>query len=271
MTITVTSFASGSSGNALLVRTACAALLIDCGIAQRTLERFLAHDGLAASDLTAILLTHEHGDHTLCAGPLARRHRIPIVANRPTLDALGSELDGVQLVDLGIGQGMQLGDCTVQSFAVSHDAAAPVGYRLQANGWCVGIAIDLGCWGDEVAEGLAPADLVVIEANHDREKLRSAPYTWPVKQRIFGAQGHLDNVDAGNLLAQLGRAPRKRTAWLAHLSEQANSPTLATRVVANVLALAEARGISLAALPRRAPLTWHSDRHLAQTSMFDDF
>lgn len=269
MSVTVTSFASGSSGNALLVRTAGAALLIDCGIAQRTLERLLAHDGLKPADLTAILLTHEHGDHTLCAGPLARRHGIPIVANRPTLDALGAALDGVTLVDLGVGQGMQLGDCAVQSFAVSHDAAAPVGYTLRAGGWCVGVAIDLGCWGDEVAEGLECADLVVIEANHDREKLRSAPYTWPVKQRIFGTHGHLDNIDAGNLLARLSRAARKRTAWLAHLSEQANSPTLATRVVGNVLALAEARTITLAALPRRAPLTWHSDRHLAQLSMFD--
>ena len=65
MSIRVISFASGSSGNALLVRTPCAAVLIDCGIAQRTLERYLAHEGLRPSDLAAILLTHEHGDHTL--------------------------------------------------------------------------------------------------------------------------------------------------------------------------------------------------------------
>jgi len=269
MPIHVTSFASGSSGNALLVRTSQAALLIDCGIPQRALERFLAHGGLRPGDLTAILLTHEHGDHTHCAGPLARRHGIPIVANRPTINALGVVLDGVQLLELGVGGGLTLGGCAVQSFAVPHDAAAPVGYTLRAEGWCVGVAIDLGCWNDEIAEGLAPADLVVIEANHDREKLRAAPYSWPIKQRIFGATGHLDNVDAGNLLARLAQDGRKRTAWLAHLSEQANSPALATRVVGNVLSLAGARDCTLAALPRRAPLAWESDRHLAQLSMFD--
>lgn len=269
MPIHVTSFASGSSGNALLIRTSQAALLVDCGIAQRTLERFLAHDGLRPCDLTAILLTHEHGDHTHCAGPFARRHGIPVVANGPTIQAIGAALDGVRVHELAVGGGLVLNGCGLQSFAVPHDAAAPVGYTVRAEGWCVGIAIDLGSWNDEVAEGLAPADLVVVEANHDREKLRAAPYTWPVKQRIFGEMGHLDNVDAGNLLARLAQDGRKRTAWLAHLSEQANSPTLATRVVGNVLSLAGASNMTLAALPRRAPLAWESDRHLAQMSMFD--
>lgn len=269
MSMHVTSFASGSSGNALLVRTSETALLVDCGIAQRTLERFLAHDGMRPSDLSAILLTHEHGDHTHCAGPFARRHNIPVVANRPTIHAMGAALDGVRLLELGVGGGLTVGGCALQTFAVPHDAAAPVGYTLRAEGWCVGIAIDLGCWNDEVAAGLAPADLVVVEANHDREKLRTAPYSWPVKQRIFGEMGHLDNVDAGKLLARIAQDGRKRTAWLAHLSEQANSPDLAKRIVGNVLSLAGARNVSLHALPRRAPLAWASDRHLAQMSMFD--
>lgn len=264
MSVRVTSFASGSSGNALLVRTPGAALLIDCGIAQRTLERQLAHAGLRASDLAAIVLTHEHGDHSLCAGPLARRHGVPIVANRLTIDALGGAIAGVQLRELGIGSGLTLGDCAIHSFAVSHDAAAPVGYTLRADGWCIGVAIDLGCWNDEVVAGLAQADLLVVEANHDREKLRAAPYTWPIKQRIFGAFGHLDNIDAGNLLARVATDGRKRTAWLAHLSEQANSPTLALRVVNNVLSLAGARDVRVSALPRRAAMTWESDRHFAQ-------
>ncbi|MBC8159952.1 MAG: MBL fold metallo-hydrolase [Roseiflexaceae bacterium] len=269
MSIRVTSFASGSSGNALLVRTPGAAFLVDCGIPQRTLERFLARDGLCPADLSAILLTHEHGDHTQCAGPFARRHGLPIIANRPTLDALGVALDGVATREIGVGSGALLGDCAITSFRVSHDAAAPVGYTLRAGGWTVGVAIDLGCWDDEVVHGLSCADLIVLEANHDREKLHAAPYTWPIKQRIFGALGHLDNVDAGSLLARLACDGRKRTAWLAHLSEQANSPGLATRVVQNVLSLAGARPVTVAALPRRTPMCWDSDTHLAQLSLFD--
>lgn len=270
MTIYVTSFASGSSGNALLVRTPGVALLVDCGIAQRTLERHLAHEGLRPADLTAILLTHEHGDHTHCAGPFARRHGLTVVANGPTLAALGPALAGVRTAELAVGGSAALGDCLVQSFAVCHDAAAPVGYTLRAEEGCVGVAIDLGCWDDAVAAALAPADMVVLEANHDRERLRIAPYTWPVKQRIFGRLGHLDNIDAGQLLARVASDGRRRTAWLAHLSEQANSPGIAEQAVAGVLALAGVRGVSVKAMPRRQPLRWASDQLMAQRSMFDE-
>ena len=264
----VTSLASGSSGNALLVQADGGALLIDCGLPQRRIERHLAHAGLCPADLTAILLTHEHGDHTLSAGPLARRHALPIVANRATADALGGAIAGAELRTLPVGATAELGPFQVRSFAVPHDAAAPVGYCIRAGAWCVGLAIDLGSWDDTVVAGLRDADLVVIEANHDREKLRVAPYDWAVKQRIFGPRGHLDNVDAGALLARLGADGRRRTAWLAHLSERANSPMLALNIVGNVLAMATVACFDLHALPRSAPLTWESDRLLRQLELF---
>jgi phosphoribosyl 1,2-cyclic phosphodiesterase len=268
MTLRVTSLASGSSGNALLVQAGIAALLVDCGLPQRAIERQLRHAGLAPADLAAILLTHEHGDHALSAAPFARRHGVPLLANQPTADALGPLGAGVALHILPTGAATELAGFVVRSFPVPHDAAEPVGYSIQAGRWCVGIAIDLGSWDSHVLDGLAPADLVVVESNHDRERLRAAPYGWPIKQRIFGMHGHLDNVDAGGLLARLGADGRRRTAWLAHLSEQANSPRIAIDVVSGVLALAEVRCISLHALPRRAPLTWESDRHVEQLELF---
>jgi len=268
MTIRVTSIASGSSGNALLIQRGGTALLVDCGLPQRAIERQLRYAGLHPSDLSAILLTHEHGDHALSAGPLARRYGIPVVANRPTAAALGHTLDGVAVRSLDTGATAEIGAFAVQSFLVPHDAAEPVGYTIRADGWCVGIAVDLGSWDNAVLDGLMPADLVVLEANHDRERLRSAPYSWPIKQRIFGPRGHLDNVEAGSLLARLCAAGRRRTAWLAHLSEHANSPKIAVDVVCGVLALAEVRCASISALPRRAPLSWESDRHLEQLELF---
>lgn len=269
MTIRVTSLGSGSSGNALVIHAGGRALLVDCGLPQRTVERHLRQAGLAPSDLAAILLTHEHGDHTLSAGPLARRYGIPVVANRPTADALGPALAGVELIELPVGGALTLGDYGVQSFPVPHDAAAPVGYTVRADGWCVGLAVDLGTWDDCVLAGLAPADLVVVESNHDRERLRLAPYQWPVKQRIAGPLGHLDNMAAGELLARLGADGRRRSAWLAHLSEQANSPEIALKIVRLALSLAQVHYVGVSALPRRAPLTWESDRNLAQASLWE--
>jgi phosphoribosyl 1,2-cyclic phosphodiesterase len=268
MTIRVTSLASGSSGNALLIQTDGAALLIDCGLPQRVIERHLSHAGLRPADLTAIVLTHEHGDHVLSAGPLARRHGIPIVANSATAAALGGALSGVERLNLAVAGTIALGPFDVRSFAIPHDAAAPVGYCIQADGWCVGVAIDLGSWDDGVLDSLRAADLVVLEANHDRERLRLAPYDWAVKQRIYSRLGHLDNMEAGALLARLGADGRRRTAWLAHLSERANSPQIATRIVSTVLSMAQVACIDIHALPRRAALTWESDRHFQQMELF---
>ena len=268
MTICVTSLASGSSGNALLIQADGAALLIDCGLPQRVIERHLGHAGLRPADLTAILLTHEHGDHVLSAGPLARRHGIPIVANAGTAAALGGALSGVERLNLAVGGTIALGPFDVRSFAVPHDAAAPVGYCIQAEGWCVGLAIDLGSWDDGVLDSLRAADLVILEANHDRERLRLAPYDWAVKQRIYSRLGHLDNMEAGALLARLGADGRRRTAWLAHLSERANSPQIATKIVSTVLSMAQVACIDIHALPRRAALSWESDRHFQQMELF---
>ena len=270
MKLTVTSLASGSSGNALLVQNGTTALLVDCGLSQRAIERALAHASLSPTELTALLLTHEHGDHAGCAGPFARRYGIPVLTNASTAMALHSVLAGVQLELLDTGTETELGCFHVRSFSIAHDAADPVGYVIRAGPYCVAVAIDMGSWEPDVAQALASADLVVVEANYDHERLRLAPYDWSVKQRIYGPRGHLDNIEAGRLLARIGADGRQRTAWLAHISQQANTPEIATRIVRGVLSMADVRCIRVQALPRRAPLHWASDTLVEQLSMFGD-
>lgn len=270
MTVTVTSLASGSSGNALLVQAAGAALLVDCGLPQRTIERQLRYAGMEPASLTAILLTHEHSDHACSAGPLARRWGLPVVCNSPTRTALAAHLDGVAVEELEAGGSGRIGPFLVTSFLLPHDAAAPVGYLLDAGGCKIGLAVDLGSWGETVVEGLRPADLLVVEANHDREKLLASPYPWGIRQRIMGPLGHLDNVQAGSLLASVGADGRTRDVWLAHLSEHTNSPTIAIRAVGTTLKMAGVRSMRLAALPRRQALRWSSDCMLMQQSLFGD-
>lgn len=273
MALTVTAFASGSSGNALLVQSGDKAILVDCGIALRTLERHITYRGVEPKRLLAVLLTHEHGDHALSAAAFARRHGVPVVCNSETLAAMGDELAGLAVEELPVGQRASLGPFDLRSFALPHDAAAPVGYRISAGGATAALAIDLGSWDRTVVEGLAGADLMVVEANHDRERLMIAPYPWAIRQRIYGPLGHLDNVQAGELLARACSRGGDQEVWLAHLSEQSNSPGLAASGVQRVLSLAGVAHPRITALPRRtrpelrnAPV-WHSEARSAVQQM----
>jgi phosphoribosyl 1,2-cyclic phosphodiesterase len=266
MTLTVTSLASGSSANALLVRCNDAAILVDCGLSLRALEGLLRYQGLAPAQLRALLLTHEHGDHALSAAALARRYGVPVLCNAATRAALGAELDGLPVELLPVGELAALGPFELCSFRVAHDAADPVGYRISAAGATLALAIDLGSWTQTTVAALRGADLIVLEANHDRERLRAAPYPQAIQQRICSRLGHLDNLQAGELLAQACTAPCD--VWLAHLSEQCNTPRIATAGVRRVLELAGLTGFRLSALPRRAARgpagtpTWRSDERL---------
>jgi phosphoribosyl 1,2-cyclic phosphodiesterase len=274
VSLAVTALASGSSGNALLLSCGGDALLVDCGIPLRTLEGLLRYQGLEAKQIRAVVLTHEHGDHAFSAAALARRHGVPVLANAATRAALADELAGLPVEDLPVGQLAAVGPFELRSFRVPHDAADPVGFRIRAGGSTVAVAVDLGSWSEEVAAELCGADLLVVEANHDRELLRASPYPRDIRQRIFGPRGHLDNVQCGELIARVcGDVPCD--VWLAHLSQQTNTPQVALAGVRRVLGLAGLRGARLAALPRRAARgpggapTWRSeDRLLVQQSLF---
>lgn len=274
MSLAITSLASGSSGNALLVRSGHAAILIDCGLPLRTLEGLLRYQGLEPRQLAALVLTHEHGDHAFSAAALARRHRIPVLANAATRDALADELGDLPAETLPVGQLAAVGPFELRSFRVPHDAADPVGLRVSAGGATLAVAVDLGSWDAAVAEQLCGVDLLVVEANHDRELLRAAPYPFPIQQRIFGPLGHLDNVQCGELIARVCRET-PCDVWLAHLSQQTNTPQVALAGVRRVLGLAGLRDLRLTALPRRsakglggAP-SWRSeDRLLVQQRLF---
>jgi len=265
LSLAVTALASGSSGNALLVQAAGAALLVDCGLSLKASERYLRQRGVEPRDLAAVLLTHEHSDHSHSAGALCRRYGVPLVCNTPTLEALGAAAAGVPLRLLDAAGCAEIAGLAIQGFAVPHDAAAPLGFLLSHAGWTVGVALDLGSWDEALAEALGPADLLIVEANHDRERLLASPYPWGIKQRIMSPLGHLDNLSAGELLARIGTDGRPRNAWLGHLSEHANSPAIALRSVQACLRLAGVSTLTLAIAARDRPsISWSSDTCLRQ-------
>jgi phosphoribosyl 1,2-cyclic phosphodiesterase len=270
MDLNVTSLASGSSGNAFLVETTGHALLVEAGLSMRALERHLRMRGIEPASLSGIVVTHEHHDHAQAAGPLARRYGIPLISSAGTAQALATDWKGldVRTVD---EEGVTVGDADIWGVPLPHDAAQPLGLLLAHGGYTLGLAIDLGHVPPYLAGVLAAADLVIVEANHDRERLMQAPYTWPIKNRIMSQLGHLSNTEAAHLLAEIGTDGRKRTAWLAHLSERANDhPQGVMRLIDNYLRMSGVTTMQLdIALRNRPSAAWRSGHTLEQRTIFD--
>ena len=232
---------SGSCGNAIYVECAGVHFLIDCGLSGIRIKRGLAMEGFDVSNLSFILLTHAHFDHTSGIGVMARRHHIPIYASTGTwnyirrderLGKIDSDLRCPFRRDPKISclpPGM-----TITAFSTPHDAADSVGYRIECDGRSAAIATDLGYVSLEVKSALLGADLVLIESNYDPDMLWNSSYPLDLIERIEGNRGHLSNAAAGKFAVELVKSGTKKI-YLGHLSQENNTPRLARSTVADEL------------------------------------
>jgi len=109
-------------------------------------------------------------------------------------------------------------------------------------------------------EMMIHADLLIIEANHDRQRLLSGPYPYIVKQRILSNLGHLSNDQAAEALLHTWRPDSIRWVWLSHLSLVNNTPAIAIDIVRSRIEFAQANPaqVHLTTLPPGIGSTWDS-------------
>jgi phosphoribosyl 1,2-cyclic phosphodiesterase len=296
----VVSLGSGSSGNALLVEAGPngrTKILVDAGFSERILRERLHSVGVSISQIQNILITHEHADHILGLATIMKRYATPVVADPRTLTAIeevftagilrsesgalvssGTE-DGTDSIehlfvedmsshhsvrdnsiDLAVGTRCMLGDIEVVSFPVSHDAVAPCGYLLSAGGCRVCVVIDSGEVTPIMVEAMNQADLLILESNHDRERLLRGPYPYPLKQRILSSTGHLSNDQAAVAVLRTWRTDAVRWLWLSHLSRTNNTPKLALQSMCSRIQTAGASlaQIHISVLPHTMGGIWDS-------------
>lgn len=230
MTVSVRSLGSGSSGNSIVVESAGVSLLIDCGLSATAIGRGLKTSGASIEALTAVLISHEHIDHVRGL-PRVLKHEVPLLTTRGTHSAL--DITGAVFHPFKIALPFALrSDVTITAIGVSHDAAEPCGFHIEISGSRITILTDLGSPDDALCEWIAESDLIILEANHDREMLVRGPYPLQLKKRVLSPVGHLSNDDCGKLLRRaLQDTRRSRTIWLAHLSEINNRPEVAEATV----------------------------------------
>lgn len=229
------SITSGSSGNCICVGSDQTTILIDAGISGKRIECGLNSIDMTTKDVDGILITHEHSDHIQGVGVLARRYGIPIYTTAGTKEAILSnkcmgKISEDLFHEIQPDHVFTIGDLEVSPFAVSHDAAQPVGYRINQNGHSIAVATDLGHYDDYIVKHLQNLDVLLLEANHDVNMLQVGAYPYYLKRRILGDRGHLSNETAGRLLCRLLH-DKMKSILLGHLSKENNYEALAFETV----------------------------------------
>ena len=247
------SLGSGSRGNATLVECQTTLVMIDCGFSCRETERRMARLGRHPAELTALLVTHEHGDHVRGVAPLARKYGFPVWLTRGTRHML-RDTDMPKLLSFDAATRIDIGELQIQPFTVPHDAREPCQFSVQAGGRRLGMLTDAGRMTPHIVESLTACDALLLECNHDAAMLAGGPYSRSLKQRVGGPLGHLSNAQAADLLERLDTS-RLQHLVAAHLSDKNNHPRLARAELAKVLDC-EADWIAVA--EQEAGLDWRS-------------
>jgi phosphoribosyl 1,2-cyclic phosphodiesterase len=220
MAVQLTILGSGSAGNCSYLETDETRLLIDVGFSARQTRKRLATISRAPEGLHGILITHEHSELG-----------VPVYCNRETKLAIEFQLRcRLDCRIFATGASFEIGDVTVDTFSIPHDAADPVGYLVHTAAGNIGFLTDLGHATKLVLQRVRAANVLLLETNHDLKLLQDSSRPWSLKQRIAGRHGHLSNEDAAAALEEIMSADL-RQLYLGHLSRECNRPELALRVI----------------------------------------
>lgn len=217
---------SSSSGNMFNIQSDKTDILIDAGVSYKAINDGLKSIKKNISDISAVLITHEHIDHIKGLSLLCRKNNIPIYACGKTATYLDSMLKEknipADIIKINYGQPFKLHDLEITAFETSHDAVCPCGYHIVNQDKKITYATDLGYVSNEVFEYLKDSNYTVLEANFDKAMLEFGKYPYPLKHRIKSNLGHLSNDDAAKTLVRLVDHGIS-DFLLAHLSQNNNN------------------------------------------------
>ena len=231
--------ASGSKGNSVLVRTGETGILVDAGLPGKTILTALEALKVPKESIKAVLVSHEHSDHSKGVGIIARALKIPVYLSEGTYEGCAEKLGKLPLepIFFETGSTFEIRDLVVHSFTSSHDTIDSCNFTIRRGEDEVrklGIATDLGYATRLTVNRLKGCTTLVLESNHDEEMLLNGSYDWALKQRVKSKLGHLSNAQAVDLVKQIMHHYLDNIV-LAHLSEENNCPELAYRVMNDYL------------------------------------
>lgn len=235
------SLASGSSGNCYYLLADGYGLLIDMGIGLRTFKNRFVNYGLALTQIQAILVTHDHTDHTKSVGALSQNFHLPVYSSEKVHDSISRNHYISKKVPTGqkhiitLGEPFQIGPYNIKSFHVPHDSAENNGFQIHVDGKNFVVMTDIGHFTEEMPTIVSQATHLIIESNYDTAMLEAGKYPQRLKKRISSPYGHMSNGETADFLAKHLNKQIIRRVWLCHLSAENNLPRLAYEASAKAL------------------------------------
>ncbi|MBC8526268.1 MAG: MBL fold metallo-hydrolase [Candidatus Cloacimonetes bacterium] len=229
--------ASGSKGNSILVSGVHSNILIDAGLSGKKILERLHRVNVSADSITALFISHEHSDHIRGAGTIIRKQDIPLFINQLTFQAANYKLGKIEKVKIfENGYPFTFNEFLIEPFSVPHDSVDNSCFRISEKGYNNKLVIltDIGYPTRLVEEKIKNISTIILESNHDYDKLINGPYDWDLKQRIKSKNGHLSNSQACDLIRKIIHKGLKNII-LAHLSEENNEPEIARSEMMKVL------------------------------------
>jgi len=204
--------ASGSKGNATIVKYKNSVILIDFGTSIERLVEGLNELHLTMDDIDGAIFTHDHGDHIKSIKALSPKKMYSLAKTLPSLSNVVEPFKEFKIKDF-----------TILPFPTSHDAKNPCGYVLKAGNESLTYMTDTGVLVEESFPYMQNPTYLIIESNHDIKMLMKSERPMILKQRILSDHGHLCNEDSAFIAARIIGSNTKEIV-LAHLSEECNLP-----------------------------------------------
>lgn len=227
---------SGSTGNSTIIECGSTRILIDAGLSAKQLCVRLDSIGIDPASISAILITHEHGDHVGGLKSFLKKHPVPLYATAETAHVVReSGVNGAEWITFEAGQEFIINHLTVSSFAIQHDAVDPVGFVVSNGNFRFGLLSDAGYVTSSVKVHLKKLSAMFVEANYDEELLElDTKRPWSIKQRIASRHGHLSNVQVEELIRDVAHSGLTQIVF-GHLSSDCNCPKKVTTRFTNLL------------------------------------
>ena len=130
MSLKIMSIASGSHGNCTYISSETTHILVDAGVNLKRISDALKTIGVGITDLSGVVVTHEHDDHISGLSALSNAG-VKVYAHERVMPHIARRIGPIPFENVDFfDAGFEIGDIAVYPFRIPHDTVYPLAYLI---------------------------------------------------------------------------------------------------------------------------------------------